>query len=441
MEISSSNTVSTKLQRIAELAREAPHMVITSLSHHVDLEFLKEAYDRTRKDGAVGVDGVTAEMYEQKLEDNLQSLLDRFKSGIYKAPPVKRVHISKAGSDKTRPLGIPTFEDKILQTAVKMLLEAVYEQDFLDCSYGYRPGRSQHQALERIWQTTMRVWGGGWVIEADIRNFFGEVQHSHLRDFLDQRVRDGVIRRTIHKWLKAGVMEFGKLSFPEKGTPQGGVASPILANIYLHDVLDKWFEEQVKPHLKGRAELIRYADDFICVFDREEDARSVMKVLPKRFEKYGLALHPEKTRLIDFRRGQSGPDDDDDDPRSFDFLGLHHFWGKSKTGNPVVKQATSRSRFKRAIAAISKWCRENRHLPMNEQREKLSKKLTGHYSYYGVTGNRPGLSRYHRMVERIWFKWLNRRSQKRSFPWDKFTGYLKRCPLPHPKMYASALKA
>lgn len=441
METSSSLTVSTKLQRIAKLAKEAPEMVITSLSHHVDLEFLKEAFNRTRKDGAVGVDGITAKEYEQRLEENLQLLLNRFKSGTYKAPPVRRVNIPKAGTDKTRPIGIPTFEDKVLQKTVQMLLEAVYEQDFLPCSYGYRPGKRQHMALEQVWKTAMDVQGG-WVIEADIRDFFGKLQHSHLRSFLDQRVRDGVVRRTVDKWLNAGVMEFGKLSYPEDGTPQGGVVSPILANIYLHEVLDKWFEETVKPKLKGRAKLVRFADDFICIFDRENDARRVMEVLPKRFEKYGLTLHPDKTRLIDFRKPMDPPKSGGDGNRnSFDFLGLKHHWGTSKRGQWCVKQTTSKSRLKRALAAITEWCRTHRHDPVKTQREKLAEKVRGHDVYYGVTGNAPALYKFHRQAEIIWYKWLNRRSQKRSLTWEQFSAYLQRFPLPRPKVYASALKA
>ena len=253
-------TVSTKLQKVAKLAREAPGMVITSLSHHIDIDFLHEAYRLTRKDGAVGVDGQTAKDYEENLHENLENLLSRFKSGSYKAPPVLRVHIPKGDGTKTRPIGIPTFEDKVLQRAVTMLLEAVYEQDFLNCSYGFRPRRSAHQALEDFWKQSMKMQGG-YVLEIDIQKYFDTIGHGHLRSFLNQRVRDGVIRRAIDKWLKAGVMEEGVLWNPETGSPQGGVVSPILANIYLHEVLDKWFELEVKPRLIGNTFLIRYADD------------------------------------------------------------------------------------------------------------------------------------------------------------------------------------
>jgi RNA-directed DNA polymerase len=253
-------SMSTGRQRIAELARQSPQMSFTSLAHHLDLRLLHEAYQRSRKDGAVGVDGQTAEDYAVHLLDNLQELLNRAKSGTYRAPPVRRVHIPKGTGDETRPIGIPTFEDKVLQRAVALILEAVYEQDFYNCSYGFRPGRSAHQALEALWQEAMCL-GGCWIIEVDIRKFFDTLNHACLRELLRRRMRDGVLTRLIGKWLSAGVLEEGVVTTPEAGTPQGGVISPLLANIYLHYVLDEWFEREVKPRLRGRAFLIRYADD------------------------------------------------------------------------------------------------------------------------------------------------------------------------------------
>ena len=261
--------VSTKQQRIAELARQSPEMGFTSLAYLIDIEWLHEAYRRTRKDGAVGVDGQDGEGYAANLMGNLQSLLDRAKSGTYRAPPVRRVHIPKAGSaTETRPLGIPTFEDKVLQRAVVMVLEAIYEQDFKDCSYGFRPGRSAHRALDSLWRQTMGM-GGGWIVEVDIRKFFDTIDHGHLRDFLKRRIRDGVLLRLIGKWLKAGVLEDGCITYPDAGSPQGGVVSPLLSNIFLHYVLDDWFEREVQPRLKGRSFLIRYADDFVMGFSYE----------------------------------------------------------------------------------------------------------------------------------------------------------------------------
>jgi len=259
--------MSTRRQRIAELAKQSPQMGFTSLAHLIDIDWLYEAYRRTRRDGAPGVDGQTAQDYEADLAGNLQALLDRAKSGSYRAPPVRRVHIPKGTGPETRPLGVPTFEDKVLQRAVALVLEAVYEQDFLDCSFGFRPGRSAHQALEALRQQTMQM-GGGWIVEVDIRKFFDTLDHAHLRDLLQLRVRDGVLLRLIGKWLNAGVLEDGDLSFPEAGTPQGGVISPLLANVYLHYVLDVWFEREVKPRLRGPAFLIRYADD--CAPRRRE---------------------------------------------------------------------------------------------------------------------------------------------------------------------------
>ncbi len=388
-------TVSTKLRRIAELARGAPDMAIRSLSHHIDEDFLREAYARTRKDGATGVDGQTAADYEQNLTANVRSLLDRFKSGTYRAPPVKRVHIPKGDGSKTRPIGIPTFEDKVLQRAVVMVLSSVYEQDFHDCSFGFRPNRSAHQALEFLWHglTKMR---GGWVLDVDIKGFFDNLDHGHLRTILDQRVRDGVLRRTIDKWLKAGVLEDGSLTYPETGTPQGGVVSPLLANVYLHEVLDKWFARDVKPRLRGRSFLVRYADDFVIAFSEEADARRVLDVLPKRFAKYGLTLHPEKTRLVPFERPDRSEGDDDFRPGTFDFLGFTHHWGVTQKGKPIVQRRTSTARFTRAIKRIYEWCRDHRHMRVADQAKVLGQKLVGHCAYYGITGNSYALRRFAR---------------------------------------------
>ena len=428
------DNVSTKLQRIAELARKAPMMAIRTLAHHIDVEFLRVAYQQTRKDGAMGVDEQTAANYAANLERNLQSLLDRFKSGTYYAPPVRRVEIPKPDGTK-RPLGIPTFEDKVLQRAVAMVLNAVYEQDFLDCSYGFRPGRSAHQALQALWNATMNV-GGGWVLEIDIRHFFDSVGHGHLRAILDQRVRDGVIRRTIDKWLNAGVQHDGMLRYPDEGTPQGGVISPLLANVYLHEVLDVWFEREVRPRLDGSASLIRYADDATMVFAQEADAWRVLNVLAKRFAKYGLTLHPEKTRLIDFRR----PTGNGDGSGSFDVLGFTHFWGLSRKGNWVVQRKTSRSRFGRALHRVAEWCRRNRHRSVREQHKALVAKVRGHYNYFGITGNSRALGRFWHEVKRVWKKWLGRRSGRKQMTWERFVLLVGRYPLPWPRVVHSVYR-
>lgn len=426
----SPETVSTKIERIAELAKQMPSVALTSLLHHIDIEWMHEAHRRTRKDGAPGVDQMTAEEYAKNLEVNLQALLGRAKSGDnYRAPAVRRVYIPKGDGKNMRPIGIPTFEDKVLQRAVAMALEAVYEQDFLDCSYGFRPKRSTHQALQQLWHATMEV-NGGWVYEADIEDFFGSVDHTKLREVLSQRVRDGVLIRLIGKWLKAGVMEEGCVYHPETGTPQGGVISPLLANIYLHDALDLWFEREVQPRLRGKATLIRFADDFVVVFEREVDARRFADVLPKRFAKYGLRLHPEKTRLVKFDRPRTPPQGDKAEAGSFDLLGFTHFWGRSLKGNWVVKRKTAKDRFKRALHRISMWCRKFRHTPIDEQHKRLSRKLRGHDAYYGITGNGRALAalRYH--VTRSWFKWLRRRSWRSRWTWARMSRLLEVMPLP-----------
>lgn len=424
--------MSTLRQRIAERAKQSPETGFTSLAHLIDLSWLHEAYLRTRKDGATGVDGQTAQDYEANLMDNLQSLLDRAKSGTYRAPPVRRVHIPKGTGNETRPIGIPTFEDKVLQRAVVMVLEIIYEQDFRDCSYGFRPQRSAHQALDTLWQQTMGM-GGGWIVEVDIRKFFDVLDHAHLRELLKRRVQDGVILRLIGKWLNAGVLEEGSLTLPEAGTPQGGVISPLLANIYLHYVLDVWFEEEVRPCLKGRAFLIRYADDFVMGFSYEGDARRVLNVLPKRFGKYGLTIHPTKTRLVPFRppsrslRADSGAASC---PGTFDFLGFTHLWGKSRKGTWVVKRQTAASRFVRGIRKIKQWLRWNRHQPIAEQHQTLGRKLRGHFGYYGITGNSFALRRFRDAVTCLWQKWLSRRRSGDELSWAVFQRLLKRYPLP-----------
>jgi RNA-directed DNA polymerase len=433
--------VSTKQQRIAELAKQSPEMGFTSLNHYLDLEWMLEAYNRTRKDGAPGVDGQTESDYGLTLWDNLESLLGRAKAGTYFAPPVRRVHIPKGTGKETRPLGIPTLEDKVLQRAVVMALEPIYEQDFLACSYGFRPGRSAHMALDAIWQQTMNM-GGCWLLDVDIRKFFDTLDHAHLRAMLCQRVRDGVLLRLIDKWLKAGVLEDGNLTYPEAGTPQGGVISPLLSNVYLHYVLDVWFEQVVKPRLKSRAFLVRYADDFVMGFACEEDARRVLDVLPKRFGKYGLTIHPDKTRLVPFTRPRRDPrrprQGAEAQPGSFDFLGFTHYWSVSKKGNWVVKRKTAGSRFHRAVKKIGAWFRLNRHLPLTEQIQAFARKLQGHYDYYGgVMGNLRCLQRFRHEAVCLWRKWLSRRKRGGQFSWERMNKLLRSIRLPQPPWWVS----
>jgi RNA-directed DNA polymerase len=428
-------SISTTLQRIAILSRKDPQRAWTTLAHHIDAKFLAEAFRRVRKDAAPGIDGQTAAEYAVGLEAKLAALADRFHKGLYRAPPVRRVYIPKANG-KSRPIGIPTIEDKILQRAVTMILEAVYEQDFLDCSYGFRPGRSAHQAVERL-RTELMSMHGGWVIDLDIASFFDTLAHGELRSFLDKRIRDGVLRRSIGKWLSAGVMEAGVVQRAKVGSPQGGVISPLLANVYLHEVLDLWFEQQVKPRMRGRAAMVRYADDAVLVFAREDDARRVMEVLPKRFAKYGLQLHSEKTRLVRFVRPPLVKRDDDDDAGTFSFLGFTHYWGKSRSGANVMKHKTAKDRLHRAILQVSAWCRRYRHLPVHAQWAQLSSKLRGHFAYYGITGNSRALHSFYERVRRIWRDWLNRRSQRARMTWLRYAQLLRRYPLPPPRIVHS----
>jgi len=434
--ILSGETVFTKLERVARLAREAPEMVFTSLSHHIDVEWLQEAYRRTRKDGAPGVDGQTAEQYGQQLQENLQDLLDRAKSGTYRAPPVRRAHIPKGNSKgETRPIGVPTLEDKVLQRAVAMVLGAVYEQDFLDCSYGFRPKRSQHQALEALRNAVMDM-KGGWILEVDIRKFYDTLDHRHIRDIVRQRVRDGVLLRLIGKWLHAGVMEDGAISYPEQGTPQGGVVSPLLANVYLHHVLDEWFAQRVQPRLRGKAQMVRFADDVVIVFAEERDAQRVKDALPTRLGEYGLTLHPDKTRLVRFTRPPRGPcgPKAPPGPGTFDMLGFTHYWGKSRKGNWVVKRRTAKDRLKRTIREIAQWCRKHRHEDVQVQWERLCEWLRGHDAYYGITCNHRALRRLRCEVRKVWRKWLDRRSNRARMTWKRMTALLERFPLPEPRI-------
>jgi len=437
---SNSTDTSTKRQRIAELARQDPQMAFTSLNHLLDLDLLRAAFYRTPKKKAPGIDGQTWSDYEANLEENLQSLLSRARNGTYRAPPVRRVHIPKGSGDATRPIGIPTLEDKILQRAVVMLLEPLYEPLFHEGSYGFRPGRSAHQALAALRENIMAT-NGGWILDVDVQKFFDTLDHGCLRDLLRRRVRDGVLLRLIGKWLNAGVLEDGQLFHPDEGTPQGGVISPLLANIYLHYVLDEWTEQWVAPRLQRGVFLIRYADDFVLGFRCEADARRVLDWLPQRFSEYGLTIHPDKTRLVRFRPRVRGRKRSESDlPWTFDFLGFTHYWALSRKRRWVVKQKTASDRFTRAVKKIALWCRQHRHMKIREQHAKLSEKVRGHYAYYGITGNSRSLSGFQTRVIRVWKKWLNRRNRERKWNWLKHNRMLERYPLPPPIAVHSVLR-
>lgn len=421
-------SISTKLQRIAKMAKDHPQRAFTTLAHHIDLDFLREAHRLTRKNGATGIDGVTGEDYGLDLERNLQSLLDRFQSGRYRAPDVRRVHIPK-GDGRTRPLGIPTFEDKVLQRAVAMLLGAVYEQDFLPCSYGFRPGRSAHQAVQTLRQEVMDM-KGAWVVEADIRDCFGSIDHKKLGQLLRRRIRDGVLLRQLGKWLKAGVLEGGQRTCPISGTPQGGVISPLLANVYLHGLLDTWFERTVRPASTGRTRLVRYADDFVILCEHESDAKRIDALLPERFARGALELHPEKTRLLPFRKPRPRAGVRSRRSESWTFLGFTYYWAKSRHGYWVVKLKTAAARLNRALKATGEWCRRHRHLPVRDQHRVLSSKLRGHCAYYGLTGNSRALRQFRTGLIKLWRKWLMRRSAAARKPWTWWTVLHSRYPIP-----------
>jgi len=430
--------ISTRRRRIAEMARKYQDEGLQTLAHFIDIHWLYEAWKQTNKNRAVGVDGVTRAEYEENLMDNLRDLHERFKSGNYVAPPLKRAYIPKSDGTQ-RGIGIPSLEDKVLQKAVHMVLEIIYDQVFYDFSFAFQKGKNQHQALEKTWKTAMD-FKGGWVLSVDIKGYFDTVKHSELRGFLDKRVRDGVIRRMIDKWLKAKILEEGVFHANEKGTPQGGVISPLLSNIYLHYVLDEWIVKTARPRCQGDVAVIRYADDFLIMFENKRDAEKVMSVIGERFLKYGLQLHPKKTRLIDFRQpGWNGLNPDGRKPGSFDFVGFTLHWGFSRNGNPVVRRKTAKDRLDKAIKKVGEWLKENRHKKIRLQWKELCKKIVGHYQYYGVTANIYSLKKFRHRVTRFWCYWLRRRSQRNRMTWDRFNRILKYLPIPKPKIHNSSI--
>jgi len=426
----SSPTLSTRFQRIAEQASDKAR-VFTTLAHLIDVELLREAFGQLRREAAPGVDGQTAAEYATDLEVHLGELHERLRRQQYRATPGRRVWIEKEDGSQ-RPLTIPILEDKIVQRAVVLLLTPIYEQDFYEFSYGFRPGKGAHEALHALRERSMEL-RGVWLVDADIRGFFDSVNHGLLQQILRQRVNDGGIVRLVGKWLNAGTQEGGSLSHPETGTPQGGVISPLLSNIFLHTVLDEWFVEQVQPRLRGRSFLIRYADDFVIGCEFEDDARRVLGVLAKRLAKYGLSLHPDKTRLVQFRRPSRGNTPAEGNG-TFEFLGFTHYWTRSRRGFWVIKRRTARKKLRRSMLAISQWCRRNRHEPMAEQCKKLGQKLRGHYGYYGIVGNYPALRAVYQHTRQVWRKWLSRRSWRSYVTWERFLELEKIFVLPAPRI-------
>lgn len=387
---------------------------------------LYRCWQRIRKNAAYGVDKVSAEEYGKHLTGNIRQLVERLKRKSYRARLIRRHYIPK-GNGKMRPLGIPVVEDKLLQLAVVQLLEAIYEQDFLRCSYGYRP---KVGALDAVDKLTIKLQFGryGRVVEADIKGFFDNIDHERLLEMLAERIDDKALLHLIRKWLKAGVLDTnGEVIHPAAGTPQGGIVSPILANIYLHYCLDEWFQHVVKKHCRGEACLIRYADDFVCAFEREGDAERFYQVLGKRLEKFGLELSAEKTRVIAFDRGQSKPE-------GFEFLGFEFRWGQDRQGKAHVKRRTSRKKLRSSLDRFTEWCRQKRHCPVKDWFKELKPKLQGYYNYYGVSGNYASLQQFFGEAMQILRKWLNRRSQRKSYSWEGFRQLIEHFQVPRPRI-------
>lgn len=423
--------MSTGLQRVAERAKHEPAARFHSLAHLMDVNLLAGAYNRLRKEAAVGVDGVTKEQYGQELEKNLRDLHERLKTKRYRHQPIRRVHIPKERG-KTRPIGISATEDKVVQNALREVLEAIYEQDFLDCSYGFRPGRSAHDAVRALTQAVGKG-EANWILEIDIASFFDSVCRTQLVEMLQKRVADGSILRLVGKCLHVGVLDGVELITPDEGTVQGSTLSPLLANVYLHYVLDLWFHEEVRPRLRGKAILVRYADDAVFGFERQDDAERVMAVLGKRLARFGLKLHPEKTRLLSFRRPVRLPRKDRG-PATFDFLGFTWYWRGTRKGGWAVTCKTRRARLARAFKAVHDWCRSNRHLPVKEQHAALTRRVQGHMNYFGVNGNIRSIKRLVHRVAVVWHMWLNRRSQRARLNWERFNDLLRDFPLPTPRI-------
>lgn len=427
----------TKLTRIAELAKQRPRVKLQTLIHAIDEESLKAAHSALSADKAVGVDAVTKEEYGEKLQENITDLLSRMKRQAYKPQPVKRVYIPKTDKKK-RPLGIPAYEDKLVQKALNEILTVIYEPEFLDCSYGFRPGRSCHDALKEVTKTLEKK-KVSYVVDADIKGFFDNVDHGWMVKFLQDRIQDPNLLRLIQRFLKAGVIEARVEYETNTGTPQGGIISPTLANVYLHYVLDLWFEVKIKRECRGEAYLIRYCDDFVCFFQYQDEAEAFYGKLIERLRKFNLEIAEEKTKIIEFgrfaeeRRHKRG----EGKPETFDFLGFTHYCSKSKNGKFRVKRKTSRKKFKTKLKHFAEWLYQNMHTEIEELIKKINIKLVGHYRYYGVTDNTNRIHAFGYYIRRKLFEILNRRSQKKSLTWEGFAKLENRFPLAKAKIYVN----
>ncbi len=427
----------TKLEGIAKAAKLRPDEKFTSLIHLINEESIKQCHREMQKNKAAGVDSVTKREYEINLDANVRDLINRMKRQAYKPLPARRTYIPKPGTDKKRPLGIPAYEDKLVQAALAKIMNAVYENDFLECSFGFRPNRGCHDAL-KVLDKILNKQEINYVVDADIKGFFDHVDHEWLMKFVEHRIADRNLLRLIARFLRAGIVEAGvKYDTPE-GTPQGGVCSPILGNIYLHYTLDLWFEKRVRKQSKGAAYMVRYADDSVFCFQYEEDAKNFYAGLIERLAEFNLELAEDKTKIISLHK-----DDNDDEDKgkgckpdsSFAFLGFTHYVGKDKDGRKRVKRKTSRKKYKLSLLRVKIWLKKNRHMPVREMMRKLNVKILGTMRYYGITDNRRSMSNLLNEIKKLLFKWLNRRSQRRSFDWGKFNLFLARYPLPTVKTY------
>jgi RNA-directed DNA polymerase len=425
--------MSLKLDRIAELAREDPGRRFHSIAHFLTPKALYEACFSLRKDASAGVDGLTHAEYAQDAHENIRKLHERLKSKTYRALPLRRIYIPKEDGSQ-RAISIPALEDKIVQKATGELLSAIFEQDFLPCSYGFRPGRGAQEALDAVGRVVC-TQSTDYVLEIDIASYFDSIVRELLMAMVEKRIRDASILRLIRKWINVGVIDEGRLLVSDTGTGQGQIISPLLANVYLHAVLDEWFEKEVKPRLKGKAFEVRYADDAALFFQYREDAQKVLEVLPKRFEKFGLTLHPQKTRLIEFgctaywKAQRKGTRLD-----TFDLLGFTHIATRSRRGKFTVHVKTMKKRLRRSLNAVSEWCQTHRHVDVELQWKSLNAKLRGHYEYYGRPTNSRSLQQFYRGVRRVWRKWLNRRTRGKTLTWDKYQELLDRLPLLPPRI-------
>jgi len=416
----------TGMDRILQLADQYPDRKLQTLMHLVNKTTLKEVHKKQEKNKASGVDKVTKEVYDKNLDENIDTLLARMKTFSYRPQPVRRTYIEKEGKNQTRPLGIPAYEDRLVQGVIAEVLDVAYDTKFYDFSYGFREGRDGHMAIKYLDEILMGKTS--WVVDADIKSFFDNVDHDWMMKFLEHDIADKNLLRYIKRFLNAGIMEAGQYTETDSGVPQGGLCSPVMANVYLHYVLDMWFERRVKKQSRGMAEIVRYADDFVCCFQYEDDARSFYEALRERLEKFGLELSEDKSQVIKFGRFAGN------DAGTFDFLGFTIISGKSRSGKYTVKYRTSEKKLKAKRAKIKKWIRQNMHTPIGELIKKLNVKLRGHYNYYGLSHNFKKMNGFRRFVERMLFKALNRRGGKRKMKWEKFYRMLEFTPILEPKI-------